>query len=70
MWENNHEIVIHNHSRPTGNQKRFHKKVITHEFAKKSLRNTPINTLSNCPDGILDKVHTQSQWGFTNYAKQ
>ena len=37
--------TIHNHS--TQNQKRFHKKVITHEFAKKSLRNTLINTLIN-----------------------
>ena len=59
--------TIHNHS--TRNQKLFHKKVITHEFAKKTLRNTLINTLNNCPDRILDKVHTHSQWGFTNYAK-
>ena len=41
----------------------------THEFAKKSIRNTLINTLNNSPDRILDKVHTYSQWGFTNYAK-
>ena len=60
--------TIHNHS--TRNQKIFHKKVITHEFAKKTLRNTLINTLNNCPDRILDKVHTHSQWGFTNYAKK
>ena len=59
--------TIHNHC--TRNQKLFRKKVITHEFAKKSLRNTLINTLSNCPNRILDKVHTHSQWGFTNYAK-
>ena len=57
--------TIHNHS--TRNQKLFHKKVITHEFA---LRNTLINTLNNSPDRILYKLHTLSQWGFTNYAKK
>ena len=51
--------TIHNHS--TRNQKLFHKKVITHEFAKKSLRNTLINTLNNCSERMLDKyIHIVS----------
>ena len=50
--------TIHNHS--TRNQKLFHKKVTTHEFAMKSFRNALIDTLDNCPDSIIDKVHTHS----------
>ena len=56
------KFTIHNHS--TRNRKRFHKMVITLEFAKKSSRNTLINTLNNCSDIILDKVHTHSHGGY------
>jgi len=58
---------IHNYN--TRIKHNLHIPNINHSYAQKCLRYKIVNTINNTPLLILNKIHTHSLHGFTNYAK-
>ena len=59
----------HVHSYPTRNNKKLRAPKIHHEFARKCIRYSIIQTVNDCPICITEKIYTHSLHGFASYVK-